>query len=96
MPDLLTINTDKVSFAIGATDRYNGSSNANGIFEARLFDNERPVIYFRIDSISYDETRFLNAHIDYKLRHSGGPFVQHLSQLPGYTNGIYKSKPVTA
>ncbi|MFN8242606.1 MAG: M23 family metallopeptidase [Ferruginibacter sp.] len=92
VPDLLTINTDKVSFAIGATDRYNGSSNANGIFEARLFDNERPVIYFRIDSISYDETRFLNAHIDYKLRHSGGPFVQHLSQLPGYTNGIYKKQ----
>lgn len=89
---LIVANTDKVSFAIGSTDRYNGSSNANGIYEARLYDNETPVVYFQIDSIGYDETRYLNAHIDYKLRHSGGPFLQHLSQLPGYSTGVYKKQ----
>jgi murein DD-endopeptidase MepM/ murein hydrolase activator NlpD len=87
---LLIHNTDKVSFAITAYDRYSGSTNKNGVYEADLYDNETPVIGFQMDSISYDETRYLNAHIDYKLRSAGGPFVQHLSRLPGYSNGIYK------
>ncbi|UEG50979.1 M23 family metallopeptidase [Ferruginibacter lapsinanis] len=92
MPSMSTLilNTDKVSFAITAYDRYTGSTNQNGIYEAVLYDNNEAVIGFQMDSISYDETRYLNAHVDYKLRSSGGPFVQHLSRLPGYTYGIYK------
>jgi hypothetical protein len=91
-PALLITNTDKVSFAISAFDSYTGSSNRNGIYEAVLYEDEAPVTGFQMDSISYDETRYLNAHIDYKLRNSGGPFVQHLSKLPGYNNGIYKTE----
>ena len=87
----IMVNTERVSFAITAWDRYTGSTNHNGIYEAVLFDNERAVCGFQMDSISYDETRYLNAHIDYKLRSSGGPFLQHLSRLPGYDDGIYKS-----
>ena len=89
-PTLLISTSDKVSFAITAFDRYTGSTSRNGIFEAILYDNDIPVIGFQIDSISYDETRDFNAHIDYRLRANGGPFVQHLSRLPGYTNSIYK------
>jgi hypothetical protein len=82
--------TNRVSFGISASDRYTGSANRNGIYEALLFDNDEPVIGFQLDNIGYDETRYLNAHIDYKLRSSGGPFIQHLSKLPGYRNSIYK------
>lgn len=90
-PAVIISNTDKVSFGISAFDSYTGSSNQNGIYETIVYDNEKPVVGFQIDSISYDETRYLNAHIDYKLRSSGGPFVEHLSRLPGYTNSIYKT-----
>ena len=90
-PNLIITNTDKISFGISAFDRYTGSNNPNGIYEAIVYDNERPIIGFEMDSITYDETRDVNAHIDYKLRSSGGPFVQHLSRLPGYTHGIYKT-----
>lgn len=90
VPAMLALPTDKVSFAITAFDRYTGSTNQNGIYEADLFDNDNPVVGFQIDSISYDETRYMNAHVDYKLRTNGGPWVQHLSRLPGYNNGIYK------
>lgn len=86
---LIIANTEKVSFAITAYDRYTGSTNKNGIYEALLFDNEQAVSGFQLDSISYDETRYLNAHIDYKLRGSGGSYVQHLSRLPGYPQGVY-------
>jgi hypothetical protein len=90
VPSIINLYTNKVSFAITAYDRYSGSTNQNGIYEADLFCDDKPVVGFQLDSIAYDETRYLNAHIDYKLRNSGGPFLQHLSRLPGYTNGIYK------
>ena len=88
---LIVTNTDKISFGISAIDKYTGSGNPNGIYEAVVYDNERPATGFELDSIGYDETRYLNAHIDYKLRSSGGPFVEHLSRLPGYTNSVYKT-----
>lgn len=87
----LIVNTDKVSFAITAYDRYYGSTNQNGIYRAVLFDNDFPVAGFEMDSISYDNTRYLNAHIDYKLKSKGGAYLQHLSNLPGHVNGIYKT-----
>lgn len=89
-PAVVIVNTDKISFGISATDRYNGSANRNGIYEAVLYENEKPVVGFQLDSIGYDDTRYLNAHIDYKMRSSGGAYVEHLSELPGYTNSIYK------
>ncbi len=89
----ITVKTDKVSFAITAYDRYTGSTNQNGIYRAELYYNGWAISGFELDSISYDETRYLNAHIDYKTRANGGPYLQHLSRLPGYENGIYKSAP---
>ncbi len=90
-PALIIANTNKVSFGISAFDRSSGSSNRNGIYQTILYQNELPVTGFEIDNIGYDETRYLNAHIDYKLRSSDGPFVQHLSKLPGYNNSIYNT-----
>lgn len=87
----IKVNTDKVSFAISAFDKYTGSTNQNGIYSAILFNNDKAITGFEMDSISYDETRFLNAHIDHKTRNNGGPFLQHLSPLPGYQDGIYKT-----
>ena len=89
-PALLVTNSDRVSFGITAYDRYTGSTNKNGIYEATLYDNGEAVVGFQLDSISYDETRYLNAHIDYRLRASGHGYVQHVSQLPGYPQGIYQ------
>lgn len=89
---VIIANSYKVSFAISANDKVNGSNNANGIYEAVLFDNDKPVIGFQLDKINYDATRYLNAHIDYKYKKAGGPYLQHLSKLPGYYNSIYAPK----
>ena len=90
VPSLIMSSSDRVSFAITSYDRYTSSTNRNGIFEAILYNDSLPIVGFQLDSISYDETRDLNAHIDYRMRINGGPFVQHVSRLPGYTNGPYK------
>ena len=87
---LITTSFDKVSFGISAFDQLSGSPNHNGIFEAVLYDNEMAVTGFRLDDFSYDETRYVNANIDYKTKMNGGPYIQHLSRLPGNPEGIYK------
>ena len=87
----ITVNSPKVSFAISAFDTESGTSNRNGIYEADLFDNNNAVIGFQMDNISYDKTRNVNAHIDYKTKARGGPFLQQLFKLYGYVNSIYHS-----
>jgi murein DD-endopeptidase MepM/ murein hydrolase activator NlpD len=83
--------SNKVSFALTMQDKTNGSSNPNGVYAAAVYDNEKQISRFEIDSISYSETRYFNAHIDFNLRSNGGPWLQHLSPLPGYENYIYKT-----
>jgi len=90
-PAVITVGAPKVSLAIGAFDTHSGSSNANGIFEAVLYEQEQPVVGFRMDGISYNDTRYLNAHIDYRTKTLGGPYLQHLSALPGFVAPLYKS-----
>ncbi len=87
---ILKTGLNKVSFAIQAYDRINRSNNQDGIYTAQLFFDEQPVVAFVIDSITYEETGYMNAHIDYRYKHNGGPFLQHLSQLPGDHGPVYK------
>lgn len=88
----VVVNTDKISFAITSYDRYTGSTNQNGIYSATLYEDDVMISSFRLDSISYDDTRYLNAHIDYKTKLSGGPYLQHLTKLPGDKQSIYKMR----
>jgi Peptidase family M23 len=81
---VLTVPVDRIGFAISASDAQSGSSNPNGIYRAVLEEDNRPVVGFQLDHISYDDTRNINAHIAYKTRLMGGPFLQQLFFLPGY------------
>ena len=83
-PTLLIVPTSRISFALSAFDTQSGSANPNGIYEADLYVDHLPVIGFQMNNISYDDTRNVNAHIDYKTRETGGPFLQQLFFLSGY------------
>jgi murein DD-endopeptidase MepM/ murein hydrolase activator NlpD len=89
-PTIIKVTSPRVSFAIGAYDTQTGSANHNGIYESTLFLDEQPVIAFRMDNISYNDTRDLNAHIDYKTKAQGGPYLQQLYEPAGYVNKIYR------
>lgn len=88
-PRKILTGYNKLSFAITATDRVSGSKGANGIYAADLQYDFVPQISFIIDSITYAESDYINAHVDKRLRNGGGAFVQHLSKLPGFRGHIY-------
>lgn len=81
--------SNRISLAVGATDRFSGSNNPNGIYIARVSVDGKPVSSFTLDNIGYDETRYMNAHIDYPLQARGGGTVQHITPLPGAQEVAY-------
>jgi hypothetical protein len=89
-PRLVKVSSDKISFAIGATDRLSNSTNPNGIYAARILLDGEAQSEFVLDKIDYLETRYLNAQIDYRYKFNGGAYLQHLSPLPGDESGVYK------
>ncbi|HYO21514.1 MAG TPA: M23 family metallopeptidase [Flavisolibacter sp.] len=85
----IKVGSNKVSFAVGATDRFSGSNNPNGIYAAKIYVDEQPVSSFTLDNIGYDETRYINAQIDYPYEARGGASLQHITPLPGARNVAY-------
>ena len=86
---LITVASPRISLAFTGYDTHNGSSNLNGVYSGTLELDEAPVTGFIMDQISYNDTRYLNAHIDYRYKQNAGIYLQHLSELPGYINSIY-------
>lgn len=91
--NLLTTASNKISFAISAIDRFTGYTNPNGIYCARILMDGMLLSEFELDRIDYDETRYLNASTDYRLKAAGGPWLQHISRMPGDTSQVYQHTP---
>jgi hypothetical protein len=89
----IKVGTDKISFALGAVDYFTSSTNPNGIYSARILVDDVLQSEFILDSISYDDTRYMNAHIDYRYEALVGPYLQHLSRMPGDVTNIYTPTP---
>jgi murein DD-endopeptidase MepM/ murein hydrolase activator NlpD len=89
-PRKILTGNKNLSFAIAATDRVSGSKGDNGIYSAYLYYDSLPQIAFIIDSINYSESDYVNAHIDKRYKNASGPYVQHLSKLPGFRGRVYE------
>ena len=55
----------EIGFGIETFDYLNGSNNKCGAYEIYLYDNDQLIYQFRMNQFSFDETRYLNSHIDY-------------------------------
>jgi len=92
VPQLIISRKNKISFAIEAYDKVSNSANPQGIYSASFFWDEKPVTGFELKKIKYGETLYMNAHIDYSYKSGGGPYLQHLSKLPGDRSSVYFSE----
>ncbi len=90
IPNTIKVGSNKISFAIGAVDRFTGSSNPNGIYSGRILMDGELQSGFTLNNIGYDETRYMNAHIDYRYKTAGGGWLQHLSRMPGDLTEVYQ------
>ncbi len=89
--NVVILSSPVVSFGISAEDKLNISSFKYGIYEASLSIDDSLQSDFQLNDISYDDTRYVNGSIDYKTRALRGPYIQHLSRLPGNYSTIFSS-----
>ncbi|HEU4633729.1 MAG TPA: M23 family metallopeptidase [Flavisolibacter sp.] len=89
-PGTIKVGSNKISFALGTYDRLSGSNNPIGVYCAEIFLDDKPVSQFRLDGIDYNESRYINAQLDYPYKARGGASLQHLSSLPGATSVAYE------
>lgn len=87
--DTIEINTAQFGMAIKAYDHMDGVSNWNGIYALDLSDGDEVIYGFRMDAIGQDESRFLNAHIDYTEQRNRGSYFHRCFRLPGNYLSIY-------
>ncbi|GCD77817.1 peptidase M23 [Thermaurantimonas aggregans] len=73
----------RTGFAVEAFDYQNDSPFRNGVYSIEKFIEDTPVYKFIAEGIRFDQTRYLNAHIDYDLKYSAGKNVHRLFVLPG-------------
>ena len=56
----------KVAFSISTFDKLNGAYNKNGVYSIKLRVDSHLIYHFQMDEFNFAESRYINAHIDYK------------------------------
>lgn len=88
---VVKVKAASVGLGLTAVDKMSPTAaNTYGIYQVVLFDEDVPNTSFTIDNIGFDESMYINAHIDYKTKKSGGPWIQLLFTEPGNKLSIYQ------
>ena len=77
------VTSDQVRIAVRADDFMNGSTNSLGIYEMKLFLDEKLQASWMLNDIDFDYNRYMNAFADYKLKEEGKGWYQTLFKLKG-------------
>lgn len=55
----------QIGFGIQALDFLDGSSSKCGVYDMQLTVNDQTIYEFKMNEFSFDESRYINSHIDY-------------------------------
>ncbi|MBX2889293.1 MAG: M23 family metallopeptidase [Saprospiraceae bacterium] len=81
--DTVSFGAWRIGFGVKAYDRQTGQRNDNGIYTLTLHADGLQVYQWRMDELDFDETRYMNAHIDYSARKRYGAWFHRCFILPG-------------
>ncbi|MBK8556489.1 MAG: M23 family metallopeptidase [Lewinellaceae bacterium] len=81
--DTLRIGASRVGFAVKVYDKMGGLPNDNGIYALTMTASGQKSFEWRAENISFAETRYLNAHVDYSARQRFGAWFHRCFVLPG-------------
>jgi hypothetical protein len=80
-----------IGFGVQTHDFHEGSNNLLGQYRIDLEVDGKTLFHSELERFSFDQTRFLNAHVDYAERRSSGRWVQRSHVLPGNELPLYES-----
>lgn len=80
---VVKVGSRRISLGLRAEDKTAGSSFMFGIYHTSVYMDDSLQSAFSLNNFSYNDTRYLNACVDYSSWLTGGAPIQHLSRLPG-------------
>lgn len=87
--DTLTVDGWRCGFALKTFDTGNGLDNMNGVYDFAMYADDSLVYDFKASTFSFDETRYVNAHVDYPERVTKKVFFNKTYVLPGNYLSMY-------
>lgn len=90
--DTVLLDADQTGFGLKVYDHFDRVSNWNGIYELSMYQNDSLVYNFSLESFSFDESRYINAHCDYEERVTKNSYYNRCYTLPGNHMSIYRHK----
>jgi hypothetical protein len=81
--DTIEVTAGINPIGIEVNDYMDGSSNTLAFYTAEWYLGDQLQGRIALDDIGYDETRYLHAYADYKMKQQTGRWIQLLYRLPG-------------
>lgn len=90
--DTVYVNQPHVGLGIKVYDHMNGVTNWNGIYSLDMYLEDSLVYNYTMESFGFDESRYLNAHLDYEEVVTAKSYFNRTYTLPGNHLSIYKKQ----
>ncbi|MFN0034979.1 MAG: M23 family metallopeptidase [Saprospiraceae bacterium] len=87
--DTVRIGSARIGFGVKAYDRTTAFRNDNGLYSIALLADNQLAFQWTADEFDFDDSRYLNAHIDYSARKRYGAWFHRCFTLPGDFLGNY-------
>lgn len=87
--DSLLVNGE-IGFGINCYDRENGGSGTNNVFSIELLSGGKRIYYYEMETFSFDNARYVNAHIDYAEKQRSRQTIQKCFLAKNNALEIYK------
>lgn len=88
--DSLTLSGN-IGFGIETYDTESGSSNQNGVYSIELQSGGKRIYYHELEKFSFENARYVNAHIDYADKQKHNTKIQKCFLSKNNMLGIYKN-----
>lgn len=80
------------AFALQAYDRLDGAPNKNGVYQIKMWIGGEPYYDFTMETFAFDETRYINSHIDFGQKICCGKVFNRLYLEPNNRLSVYGKK----
>lgn len=87
--DTIEVDDDSIALAIQAVDYSNESNSTLGFYSALVTTTSDTLFQIAFNRMNFDQTRYVNAYIDFTKRLETGRIFQRLYCLPGNKSNLF-------
>ncbi len=91
--DTLHVPPGGIAFGIKTIDQQDGGTNRNGVYRLEAYADSLLIWQTTYDTVAFEDTRYIQAHYDYRAARAGDGYFYRLHRLPGDELPLYEVHP---